>query len=256
MTKTAVTGVVVVAALLAAGVYAKPRIMPYFVSPVSSGIPPSTRADQQALRKLAASLPAGTVSIKPSTTSQISASQGMGEWTATHMNLQNAISNAFEQYGLASIIYEGVDPHSGAFDIVIKAPTGHPEQLTEMAQREIPKAYGVKTTPKERDMDVLVLRAPNGDRMLKPGTANGSSSVDGKAAKFTGVRMDGVTETIGANLGIPVIDETGLTGRYDITLKTDLHSRESVVKAVQEQLGLELTPDRRKMKVLVVQKAG
>ena len=41
-------------------------------------------------------------------------------------------------------------------------------------------------------------------------------------------------------LGYPVIDKTGLTGRFDISLKWDPNNTQSVLAAVREQLGLEL----------------
>jgi RNA polymerase sigma-70 factor (ECF subfamily) len=254
MTKTAITGVAVAAGLGVAGMYARPRLAPYFSSVAR---PASPRPDMQALSRLAASIPAGSVSIKPSTTRQTAGSMGRGEWLFTNCDLQNAINNAFEGYGPACILYEGLDRTAGAFDIAIKAPVGHPEQVQEMAQREIPKAYGVKVTPQEREMDVLVLRAPNGQGQLKPGTGNeGGSRLNGKAATFKGVGMDAIVGTLAGNLKIPIIDETGLTGHYDATVTADLKSKDAVIDAVRKQLGLELVPDHRKMKVLVVEKAG
>ncbi|MBN2318408.1 MAG: TIGR03435 family protein [Acidobacteria bacterium] len=41
-------------------------------------------------------------------------------------------------------------------------------------------------------------------------------------------------------LGRPVIDKTGLTGRYDFILKWESNNTQSVITAVREQLGLEL----------------
>jgi uncharacterized protein (TIGR03435 family) len=45
-------------------------------------------------------------------------------------------------------------------------------------------------------------------------------------------------------VGRPVIDKTGLTGRFDFSLKWEQNNTESFSTAVQEQLGLKLEPSR------------
>ena len=58
----------------------------------------------------------------------------------------------------------------------------------------------------------------------------------------------------------PVLDETGLTNHYDYELKWDAKEREhpdleALVSAAREQLGVELTPARRMIEVLLVNTA-
>ena len=62
-----------------------------------------------------------------------------------------------------------------------------------------------------------------------------------------------------AKLGKPVLDETALTNHYDFELKWEERpdekpSAETIVKAVREQLGLELTTATRPVEVVVVEK--
>ena len=59
----------------------------------------------------------------------------------------------------------------------------------------------------------------------------------------------------------PVLDETGLTNRYDYELKWEANEQkhpdaETLTKAVLDQLGLELRPAKRKIEVVVVDNAS
>jgi uncharacterized protein (TIGR03435 family) len=76
--------------------------------------------------------------------------------------------------------------------------------------------------------------------------------------------------TTGVNLGLPVIDQTGLDGAYTFTLKwtperlpnatedpkkPDLDAPPSIFEALQEQLGLKLEKRKAPLEVLVVDRA-
>ncbi len=52
-----------------------------------------------------------------------------------------------------------------------------------------------------------------------------------------------------AGMDRPVIDKTGLNGMFDINLH---YTRDTIVAAVQEQLGLQLSPDKGPVEVLVI----
>jgi uncharacterized protein (TIGR03435 family) len=58
------------------------------------------------------------------------------------------------------------------------------------------------------------------------------------------------------NLDRPVIDKTGITGRFDFTLEFARNMADdtgtSIFTAVQEQLGLKLVPDKGPVQVLVI----
>jgi uncharacterized protein (TIGR03435 family) len=61
-------------------------------------------------------------------------------------------------------------------------------------------------------------------------------------------------------LEIPVIDRTGLTGRFDIELRwregTDWKTRnkEAIKPVLADQLGLELVPAREPIEMLILEK--
>ena len=56
-------------------------------------------------------------------------------------------------------------------------------------------------------------------------------------------------------LGTPVIDETGLEGRYDIELTGPHESVDAFLRAMKEQPGLALARDRRDVEMVVVRRA-
>jgi uncharacterized protein (TIGR03435 family) len=65
---------------------------------------------------------------------------------------------------------------------------------------------------------------------------------------------------LNSEVGRPVVDKTGLTGKYDFTLDyvpvakaaTDDSGGPSIFTALQEQLGLKLEPAKAPMDVLVI----
>ncbi len=65
-----------------------------------------------------------------------------------------------------------------------------------------------------------------------------------------------LSNTLENFLGRPILDETGLTGRFDIFVSWDepdesRPDREGLKKALTEQLGIELVPDKRPLEMLV-----
>jgi uncharacterized protein (TIGR03435 family) len=89
---------------------------------------------------------------------------------------------------------------------------------------------------------------------------NGVQRVTGSGTPITDV-IYGIEQT----LGRPVIDRTGLTGRFDIDLEfagtgpltaaDTPDAPASVFTAVQEQLGLKLEARKERMTVLVIEQA-
>ena len=76
-----------------------------------------------------------------------------------------------------------------------------------------------------------------------------------------GATMADLGTLFGKGLGQPIVDKTGLSGRYDISLDLDLSpgldgTRPDpvavMITALQEQLGLKLQPAKENIEVLVI----
>lgn len=87
-------------------------------------------------------------------------------------------------------------------------------------------------------------------------------SANGLLVRFSGLSISRLTESLGQPDGRPIIDRTGLKGTWEFTLRyadpaTPPADRTpadapSLFTALQEQLGLELVPDRAPLQVLVI----
>jgi uncharacterized protein (TIGR03435 family) len=73
--------------------------------------------------------------------------------------------------------------------------------------------------------------------------------------KFVGINvgMGSLASFLENSLKQLVVDETGLTGHYDYELQCDYKNADSVIAAIKEQFGFEITPGKRSVEVLVVE---
>ena len=109
---------------------------------------------------------------------------------------------------------------------------------------------GPKLTEEQRSVDAQ-------GRELSGGVQMGRGSIVAHAAP-----IGAILDALSVQLGRTVVDRTGLTGRYDLTLEFDPAQASvadqpggngtSIFTAVQEQLGLKLEPGKGAVPVLVV----
>jgi uncharacterized protein (TIGR03435 family) len=125
--------------------------------------------------------------------------------------------------------------------------------------------------PQRANPHVLLLEQDRKGATLTPSTAAKTSppDVDAGWTEYTGrnVSMVELAMDLGQNayFGRPVIDRTGLKGRYDITLKFSARPgappgfaqsrRPPLAAALRRKLGLRLVPGKSPMPVLVIDAA-
>jgi uncharacterized protein (TIGR03435 family) len=119
------------------------------------------------------------------------------------------------------------------------------------------RSTGVPPTPQEVAMF--------GDRGVPPIYQHGSS-MDGFEYTAHGASTSDIAEMVSGQVGRPVIDKTGLTGKYDFDLKTygglasqrkddETNPKPPLDTAIQDDLGLKIVPSHGPIQVLVIDHA-
>jgi uncharacterized protein (TIGR03435 family) len=152
------------------------------------------------------------------------------------------------------------DAPKGRYDLLLTLP----HQPAEALREAIKKQFGFVGHPETRDTDVLVLKVSNPAASgLKINTRHKNFTINWRKGELVIVnfKMSDIAYCLGTGtFNMPVIDETGLTDAYDFDLhwNGDLNLKgqnKDIERALKEQLGLELVPDRRPLEMLVVEKA-
>jgi RNA polymerase sigma factor (sigma-70 family) len=146
------------------------------------------------------------------------------------------------------------------YDFVANLASGNKQALMEHVSRQL-GVIGVIETREER---ALILRSEGSGAMGMKESAHRQ----GFDPPFTwnfglvvakGARMSELTSFLEDQYQTPVVDETGLNGYYDYTLKWDQSgwqaNRAGLKQALLNQLGLELVPTNIPIEMLVVEKS-
>ncbi len=156
----------------------------------------------------------------------------------------------------------------GRYDFIANLPRG--AGSGKALQAELKKKFGVVGDMETREMNVLLLtlKRPHTDG-LNPGTELQQGENPGEFyattegnGEFKGFNqpIDVLTHYLQNRFRIPIVDTTGLTNSYDMTLHWDEPDQEhpnldGLKQALQDQLGLELVPTNMSIEMLVVEKA-
>ena len=148
---------------------------------------------------------------------------------------------------------------------------GEPDvkQMQEALGKLLADRFGLKIHKEKREMSYFALRvALGGPKLEKSKTPDaqpdqtGNGGAKGMNMKFTANTMDDFTLGMNYFTDRPVVNETGLTGRWDFTLKWtpdemkagDLpaDAAPGMFTAIKDELGLKLEPAKGPVEVLVV----
>ncbi len=151
---------------------------------------------------------------------------------------------------------------SARFDVKAKA-TGGFEAARPLLQSALTSALGLTLRRETRQLDGYRLLVPaDGTHKLVPSAMDvGSHSGGGTdAAGMMNYTMANQTvgalcEMFGHRLGCPVRDETNLEGRFDVLLEWKQGDNADFIRAVREQLGLELQPAQQSVDMLIFESA-
>ncbi len=152
------------------------------------------------------------------------------------------------------------------FDIDGALETGSAEsrkQVQKVVQALLAERFALKLHHEQRPMQAFVLRVASGGAKLTPSTdAQAKPDQQGGMGEMraTAMTIEGLTAGLKYAVGRPVVDETGLKGRYDFVLRWTPDGRATddpaapppLPTALKEQLGLKLDSERRPVDVVVV----
>ncbi len=214
------------------------------------------------------------VSVKPQdpATSQNGgmrmAGGGKGEWKAINLPLTQLVMNAFH-VNSNQIIANDAWMNNVGWDVIGKYPSGSaPQDVPEMLQAMLADRFRLKAHRETRTLPIYTLSvAKNGLRLKAPAdpSAAGGMSAGPRRIKYSSGSMAELSGQLGSYLGKQVIDQTGLTGPYEIDLHfapveqdVNPNSNEtapSIFTALQEQAGLRLEATKGPVEVLVIDHA-
>ena len=104
----------------------------------------------------------------------------------------------------------------------------------------------------QKELPVLVLKRNDAELLIQPSNAT-DSMMWSSGRGFNGKNMDfsNFISYLTNALGKPVINETGLTGKYDIKTENAFSSKEEVIKAIGK-IGFRTEESRKKMPILII----
>ena len=149
-------------------------------------------------------------------------------------------------------------------------PTLHQQQI--MIQKILADRFGIKFHREKRELSVYAITVAKGGPKITPNTTDREGQPDETGnghgwqmtMKFTNNTMSDFALNMQFEVGKPIVDQTGLTGRYDFTLTfttndahlDDPNAAPTFFTAIQEQLGLKLEPKKDLADVLVIDQAN
>lgn len=173
------------------------------------------------------------------------------------------IVDAPEWFGRDRWDIQGMPDVEGAPDL---------DQEREMVRTLLAERFGLKFHRDKRELPIFAIKVAKGRPKLTPSksepdamrdqTMNGNGVQDDY--RFTNNSVTAFAEGMEFLLDRPVVDETGLKGKYDFELKwtvdgappqTDPNAPPGLFTAVQEQLGLKIEATRGPAEVLVIDHA-
>jgi uncharacterized protein (TIGR03435 family) len=171
-------------------------------------------------------------------------------WSLSGATVRRAIAEIYEVSPLRVDFPAGLDDEK-VYDFAVELPSEGGNR-TALLQAAFEKQFGISITREKRLMDVYVLTATNGPGKLIPSSPTEEHSVRVVNGHLMARAMDlpMLAQFLESPLVMnrPVLDETRLTGEYDIEGNM---IRGGAIQTLQD-LGLSVTPDRRTIEMIVV----
>jgi uncharacterized protein (TIGR03435 family) len=204
------------------------------------------------------------------TSTRMSSDTDKGEMNCTNVNLKEVVGRAYkvQQYQITGP--EWIETER--FDIVAKFPPHSAgDQFPPMLQALLADRFKLALHRETKDLPMYALVVAKDGPKFKPSeteglTINSSRTHWHVAAKAS---MHRFAEILAEEVGRPVVDQTGLSGLYEMTLDwapdqspapndaaaNDASAGPSIFTALREQLGLRLDSTKGPVEILVIDHA-
>jgi len=182
--------------------------------------------------------------------------------TGRRLGMSSTITNLLmDAYGVRNTHMAFSEPMPGGkYDFIANPPQGSATAL----QKKIEEQFGVVAHKEVIETNVWVLKAGDPDKLgavvsRKKSPHQELKYVDGKTiAVLEDESVDRLADALeGWLLEAPVMNRTGLSGRYDLNLNWDHHDKANSTAALVDQLhraGFELMSNREQIEMLIVEK--
>jgi uncharacterized protein (TIGR03435 family) len=157
---------------------------------------------------------------------------------------------------------------TAGWDIDARFPAGaSPTQAPQMMQAMLADRFHLVTHRETRVLPVYTLTVAKSGIKLQEGNGSGGMSAGPRLIRYRSGTMRELAGQLSSYLGREVIDRTGLTGQYSISLSfapVDLgasagdaapDSAPSIFQALQDQAGLKLESTKGPVEILVIDRA-
>lgn len=141
------------------------------------------------------------------------------------------------------------------------SPKERMEQGEQMMRQLLADRFQLKVHHEMRELPIYALVIVKGGPKLTEAPANevGGGSYGSNGMALRSARIASLADILSGKVGRLVVDKTGLTGLYDMTLKwtpdgqpESADSGPSIFTALEEQLGLKLVPAKAPVDTVVV----
>jgi uncharacterized protein (TIGR03435 family) len=142
------------------------------------------------------------------------------------------------------------------YDFSVVQPESSNQAPWPLVKQALETAFDLKAHMETKDTRVYILSKIIGQQpaLNMATTKSGTAHLDLRNGRLEaiGYGIGGVARTAGHVLDREVLDETGLIGRYDFDLKWDARQPLSIIRAIREQLKLDLAMENRRLQHVVV----
>ena len=185
------------------------------------------------------------------------ADYGPASLTAVSMPLISILEGIFGSADKVETDTEAGDLINAEYDLRVSLPLERQGAFKDFFSRGLEDALGLKLALVKKKAEVYVLRKTAGGAKgfeKVPAGAGPGASQEGNVFNAAGAGIDVLCRALKDRLGVPVVDETGLKGRYSYSFDFKRADFKTISAELPVQLGLRLEKGFRKINVLEVRK--